>query len=120
MEIASIIVALAAVILTWSTLKELLVGLTSNTRRTIRVVDKTTRGWLADASIEELSKASSYCSARRWSIAEDAQYGAYRMAMDIEEAEPSQQKKIAEELAAYLKLHQLPVTPTPTAAPSAT
>jgi len=117
MEIASIILVVAVVVLTWSTLKELLAGFTSNTRRTVRVIDKTTRGWLAKASIEELETASSYCSSRGWAIKTEAEYEAFLRAMDIEEAEPSQRKKLATELAEFLKANQAP-TPTPTAAPT--
>ena len=125
MEIATVVVAIAAVILLWNFLKELLDGLTGNARRISRITTKKTRGWLADASIEEIEKAAAYCSARRWSIVESAQLQAYWMSMDIEEAEQSQQKKLATELAEFLKLHQQPAptaapTPAPTAAPIVT
>jgi hypothetical protein len=116
MEIASIVVSIALVILFWSTLKELLAGITGNTRRVIRVTDKTTRKWLADASIEELATASAYCSARGWVITKEAEYEAYLKALDIEEAEPASRKKLAEELRAILLNNQ--PTPTPTPAPT--
>ena len=118
MEIATLILALAAVILSWNFLKEFLTGFTSNTRRVIRVTDKQTRKWLAEASIEEMQTAAQYCTARGWDIAESAQYEAFLMAMGVEEAEPSQQKKLATELAAFLKANQAPATPQPTAQPT--
>jgi predicted RecB family nuclease len=122
MEIATLILAAATVILSWNFLKELLTGVTKNTRRIIRGVDITTRGWLADASIEELEKATRYCAARGWSLKREAEILAYWLAMDVAEAEVSQQKKLATELAEFLKLHQQPAptaapTPAPTQAP---
>jgi TRAP-type C4-dicarboxylate transport system substrate-binding protein len=114
---ATLVIAIAAIILFWSTLREILSGITGNTRRVIRVTDKQTRKWLAEASIEEMQTASSYCNARGWNITESAQYEAFIKAMEVIEAEPSQQKKLADELVAYLRANQAP-TPTPTPQPT--
>jgi hypothetical protein len=72
---------------------------------------------LAEASIEEMQTASQYCSSRGWAIKAEAEYDAFIKAMEVIEAEPSQQKKLADELVAYLRANQAP-TPTPTPQPT--
>jgi hypothetical protein len=117
MEIATVVVALAAIVLFWNFLKELLEGFTGNARRISRITTKKTRGWLADASIEEIEKAATYCAARGWLISQEAEIQAYWLAMDIEEADQSQHKKLAEELRVLLLNNPAP-TPAPTPAPA--
>jgi len=115
---ATLVIAIAAIILFWNFIKEMLDGLTGNARRISRVTKIKTRGWLADASIEEIEKAAQYCNVRGWTIKKEAELEAYWLAMDIAEEEPAQQKKLSVELAAFLKANQAPA-PTPTPAPTA-
>ena len=122
MEIASIILAVAAVFLFWNIIRKSLKGAESALESLIETGGIHTDAMLADAMLTEAEKALTVVSQLGYNVKDTAVVPTYRMILAIRKAEPSQQKKLAEELRLYLLANQAPTptaapTPAPTAAP---
>ncbi len=116
MEIATILIAISFIFLFWGLLRKIITGLESSAESMIASGTIYTGTVLAGAIISEVEKASEVVTQLGYSVKDEAVVPVYHLILAIRKADPSNQKKLAEEL--RLLLIASAQTPTPTPAPT--